>query len=46
MDPETFEDVILDESLIEEAKDFLVETQSSVASMWTTNPSRSIYRIA
>ena len=28
MDPETFEDVILDESLIEEAKDFLVETQA------------------
>ena len=27
MAPETFEDVILDESLIEEAKDFLVETQ-------------------
>ena len=28
MDPDTFEDVILDEGLIEEAKDFLVETQS------------------
>jgi elongation factor P len=28
MDPETFEDVILDEGLIEEAKDFLVETQA------------------
>ena len=28
MSPETFEDVILDESLIEEAKDFLVETQA------------------
>ena len=28
MDPETFEDVILDEGLIEEAKDFLVETQT------------------
>ena len=28
MDPETFEDVILDEDLIEEAKDFLVETQA------------------
>lgn len=27
MDPETYEDVILDESLIEEAKDFLVENQ-------------------
>jgi len=27
MDPETFEDVILDESLVEDAKDFLVETQ-------------------
>ena len=27
MDPDTFEDVILDEGLIEEAKDFLVETQ-------------------
>ena len=28
MDPETFEDVILQESLVESAKDFLVETQS------------------
>lgn len=28
MDPETFEDVILDEGLVEEAKDFLVETQT------------------
>ena len=28
MDPDTFEDVILDECLIEEAKDFLVETQA------------------
>lgn len=28
MDPETFEDVILDEGLIEDAKDFLVETQA------------------
>ena len=28
MDPDTFEDVILDEGLIEEAKDFLVETQA------------------
>jgi len=28
MDPETFEDVILDEGLIEDAKDFLVETQT------------------
>ena len=28
MDPETFEDVILAESLIEEAKDFLVETKA------------------
>jgi len=27
MDPETFEDVILDEGLIEDAKDFLVETK-------------------
>jgi len=27
MEPETFEDIILDESLIEDAKDFLVETQ-------------------
>lgn len=27
MDPETFEDIILDENLVEEAKDFLVETQ-------------------
>ena len=27
MDPETFEDIILDEGLVEEAKDFLVETQ-------------------
>ena len=27
MDPETFEDVILDEKLVEDAKDFLVETQ-------------------
>jgi elongation factor P len=27
MDPETFEDVILDEGLVEDAKDFLVETQ-------------------
>ena len=27
MDPETFEDVILGESLVEDAKDFLVETQ-------------------
>ncbi len=27
MDPETFEDIILDESLVEDAKDFLVETQ-------------------
>ena len=27
MDPDTFEDVILDECLIDEAKDFLVETQ-------------------
>lgn len=28
MDPETFEDIILEEGLIEEAKDFLVETQA------------------
>lgn len=28
MDPETFEDVILDEGLIEDAKDFLVETKT------------------
>ncbi len=28
MDPETFEDIILDASLVEDAKDFLVETQS------------------
>ena len=28
MEPETFEDVILEEGLIEEAKDFLVETQA------------------
>lgn len=28
MDPESFEDVILDESLVEDAKDFLVETQA------------------
>ena len=28
MDPETFEDVILQESLVENAKDFLVETQN------------------
>ena len=28
MDPETFEDVILDEGLIKDAKDFLVETQA------------------
>lgn len=27
MDPETFEDTILDENLVEEAKDFLVENQ-------------------
>jgi elongation factor P len=27
MDPETFEDIILDEGLVEDAKDFLVETQ-------------------
>ena len=27
MDPETFEDIILEESLVEDAKDFLVETQ-------------------
>ena len=28
MDPDTFEDLILDQGLIEEAKDFLVETQA------------------
>jgi elongation factor P len=28
MDPETFEDIILEEGLIEDAKDFLVETQA------------------
>ncbi len=28
MDPETFEDIILDEDLVEDAKDFLVETQA------------------
>lgn len=28
MDPETFEDVILDQALVEDAKDFLVETQA------------------
>lgn len=28
MDPETFEDIILDEGLVEDAKDFLVETQT------------------
>ena len=28
MDPETFEDILLDESLIEDAKEFLVETQT------------------
>lgn len=28
MDPETFEDIILDEKLVEDAKDFLVETQA------------------
>ena len=27
MDPESFEDIILDEGLVEDAKDFLVETQ-------------------
>lgn len=28
MDPESFEDILLDENLVEEAKDFLVETQA------------------
>ena len=28
MDPETFDDVLLDEGLVEDAKDFLVETQT------------------
>lgn len=28
MDPESFEDIILDEALVEDAKDFLVETQT------------------
>jgi elongation factor P len=28
MDPESFEDIILEESLVEDAKDFLVETQA------------------